>query len=797
MPPISLGTSRFTLALETGQAKLWILLVGVNEYQDRNLPRLRYSALDCQGLGESLSEATQTFPQKEITIHHDFAQRKPLLESVKASLAEIVVSAKTQDTVLFYFSGHGLLDIASQQTVLCLADTEQENLLNTGLTLQELLTMFGRCSAHCQVVWLDACHCGNMTLTGARGGTKERSLDNPTAQLLEALRQRAAKSKGFYALLSCDQGQQSWEFPDLGHGVFSYFLMRGLRGEAANPRGVIEADGLYRYVYNQTLQYIDKANQQLRLINQQKRHRGDPHLYSEYSLQTPKRIVEGVGELILGLKSASLSNNQQRHALMVESWPEDQTSTALSEVFQKEGHFAIAHLATVGKQETEVQQTIQSFLQPWTLTEPNNPTYRPLATLLLYLRGQIEVEAKGESYLVWQNGVRISRSWLRQELRRSHLAQQIVILDCQGTGSIEEWIEELKLCSDHGQCLLGASVPDDDLELFAQVLLESLIAANPQAGLSVAEWLGVLQTNCEQLGMSFAAWLSGTQGVIDILPGKIEESLQDIPKVAPSITEPPPPSATTDTPATASLSPEQYANLSQFLTELVGPIALPLLQSAWEQTSSANELLDNLAQYLSPPQKKYLDKWAISMVEKEENTSLPSVAVSVVPLSESQPQAREAIDSKLSAEQYAQLEAILKEIVGPIAPMLLAQISEQFPQAELLLASFRDYLTSEQKAHFERRIASIFTQTDEKPESVIPPVEVKSPEPTATAIDETFIHQCEQELTQLIGPVAQFIITTTLQERPEISRTEFVATIAAEIPNSEQATYFRQHWTTK
>src|SRR4028118_1203029 len=118
------------------------------------------------------------------------------------------------------------------------------------------------CTAHQQLVWLDACHSGGMTLRGAREETAAELLLNPTPQLVEVLQQRAQKSKGFYALLSCDRGQQSWEFPELGHGVFTYFLMRGLRGEAADAQGRIDVDSLYRYVYHQTLQYIDKTNQQ-------------------------------------------------------------------------------------------------------------------------------------------------------------------------------------------------------------------------------------------------------------------------------------------------------------------------------------------------------------------------------------------------------------------------------------------------------------------------------------------------------------------------------------------------------
>ena len=49
----------------------------------------------------------------------------------------------------------------------------------------------------------------------------------------------------------------------LGHGVFSSDLMRGLQGEAADERGIIDADSLYRYVYRQTLQYIDRGTTSL------------------------------------------------------------------------------------------------------------------------------------------------------------------------------------------------------------------------------------------------------------------------------------------------------------------------------------------------------------------------------------------------------------------------------------------------------------------------------------------------------------------------------------------------------
>lgn len=510
MSPVAVATSRSTHALETGEAKLWVLLVGVNKYQDENLPALRYSALDCQGLGEALAEATQGFPHKEVIIHHDFAVQVPHLKIVRTSLKQIVSEAKPQDTILFYFSGHGVLEPDSQQVVLCLADTEKGNLLDTSLGLQELLQMLGNSSAHQQLVWLDACHSGGMTLRGSRG--EGVPLLNPTLQLVEVLRQRAAQSKGFYALLSCDHTQQSWEFPELGHGVFTYYLMRGLLGEAADSQGVIDADGLYKYVYHQTLQYIDKINQQLRLINQQKRSRGDTELHSEYPLQTPKRIVEGVGELILGLKPDGVNSRHPRQALVIEGISGNQIPLALSKVLRGAGSFELEYWPQPKKAWSEVRKAIQACLC-WQTTKET-------ATVLLYLRGRIEETESGEALLVL-GGVQLSRSWLRQELRRGGIAQQIVVLDCPGASSLCNWVEDLQLGPEQGQCLIAAASTLEEPERFAQALLKTLKAADRQVGLPVAGWIAQLQVELAGTGIIPHIWLSAVQGVIEVLPGRI------------------------------------------------------------------------------------------------------------------------------------------------------------------------------------------------------------------------------------------------------------------------------------
>ncbi|MGK7893531.1 MAG: caspase family protein [Xenococcus sp. (in: cyanobacteria)] len=506
-----------TINQVTQLGKLWILLVGINQYDDRELPSLRYSALDCQGLGEALSEATEN--TRELILHHDFAERKPELATVRNSLKEIVASARSGDTILFYFSGHGLLDPITQQVYLCLADTQKKELTTTGFSLKDILRLLGNCRASQQLIWLDACHSGGMTLRG----TSKISLPNPTSQLVKVLRRKAEKSQGFYALLSCDHSQQSWEFPELGHGVFTYYLMRGLRGEAADAQGIIEADSLYQYVYHQTLRYIDRSNQQIRLINQQKSNRGERQLQSEYPLQTPKRIVEGFGKVIIGQWGVTEGDNLSRQALVIDGLGSNQTSLDLTKVLRGKGGFNVEYFPSKGKTWSDIKETISACL--------NGTANAEITTAFLYLRGKIQYGKAGEAWLVFKNGAYISREWLRKIVHQSRVTQQIIILDFLNGDRIWEWLEELRLEYDRGQCIISYERQQElhspsemnlreRIQQFSRTLVATLQTSNSETGLSAAAWISQLQVELAGSDLIPQIWLSGTRGVIEILPEK-------------------------------------------------------------------------------------------------------------------------------------------------------------------------------------------------------------------------------------------------------------------------------------
>ncbi|MBE9069180.1 caspase family protein [Leptolyngbya cf. ectocarpi LEGE 11479] len=533
MAPMSLKTSRASRILETGKAKLWAILIGIDNYVDDQLPDLAYSAADCQGVADALAVATQSFPRKTLIVHHDTANNLPTLSAVRANLDRIINDAAEQDTVLIYFSGHGSLTATDQQIFLCFQDTDRTNLRETGLSMQELLTILSHCAARHQLVWLDACHSGGLSLKGAsrnnkvlldtyqsddlplQGSRRDNSiiLENPTVQLMDLLRQKAKKSQGFYALLSCGQAQQSWEFSELGHGVFSHYLIQGLLGAAADEKGVIEADKLYKYVYYQTLRYIDETNRKIRLNNQQKRGQGSSKLFSEYPWQTPKRIVEGVGELVLGLRSNNLAMGANRPALIIDGFADSTSSLDFGKQLQKVGGFDVTYCPQVAQVWSEIPQIIENQFQVNTLIG-----YSTSATGLLYLRGQILTEGTNTALLL-RGQQSLAQSWLRRTLRRSHVLQQIVILDCPGANDLQDWISDLQVDDQHGQCLIAGSSPLSNPDAFIQILLETLSTEDPESAFSAASWVTKLQKKLSGTEIQFYSWLSHYRGVIEILPG--------------------------------------------------------------------------------------------------------------------------------------------------------------------------------------------------------------------------------------------------------------------------------------
>jgi serine/threonine protein kinase len=141
----------------------------------------------------------------------------------------------------------------------------------------------------------------------------------------------------------------------------------------------------------------------------------------------------------------------------------------------------------------------------------------------------------------------------------------------------------------------------------------------------------------------------------------------------------------------------------------------------------------------------------------------------------------------LSATQYQRLEKMLLEFVGPVAPTLLRQVKASASNYQELINNLAFHLTEHQQTKFKKQATLLFE------ESTVKPVNASNLSITEiTIINEKFVHQCEHELANLIGPIATFLIQKAIKNSPQISRTDLVQTLATHISNPQQAGQFQQ-----
>jgi len=117
--------------------------------------------------------------------------------------------------------------------------TEPGSLATEGITDQELKDALQKIPALKQVVFLDACHSGTADLVAQAMGASD-----------EVVIKKLSRASGTWVFTAADKQQYALEQTDLGHGLFTYALLKGIAGEAdAGARdGYVKLSELETYV---------------------------------------------------------------------------------------------------------------------------------------------------------------------------------------------------------------------------------------------------------------------------------------------------------------------------------------------------------------------------------------------------------------------------------------------------------------------------------------------------------------------------------------------------------------------
>lgn len=207
-------------AVATKSSTCHVLAVGINDYKNPKLA-LNYARPDAVSFSKLMDErGTGLFKAIELhALYDDQATRPRILEKLD-QLAKII---QPQDVFIFYYAGHGsMVDnkfyfIPMEASRLYDPATVPREAIEASL-LQE---KFKNIAALKQLIIMDACQSGgSVELLANRGATEEKAI----AQL--------SRSAGIHVMASAGSEQFATEFSELGHGVFTYALIRALQGDA-------------------------------------------------------------------------------------------------------------------------------------------------------------------------------------------------------------------------------------------------------------------------------------------------------------------------------------------------------------------------------------------------------------------------------------------------------------------------------------------------------------------------------------------------------------------------------------
>lgn len=210
-------------------------LVGITSYKHAN--RLTYCVDDVDGVNRVLDMSYK----KRVLVTTKAGILAPTRGEILAQLKEFTQLQPDMDLLLFVFSGHG--GVEGEQSYLLARDSQWGALDETAIPVKSVLDKMRGSGAKAKVMLLDACHSG---IDGAKG--------DPQASLfLDHINEHA---KGVVVMASCSLHQKARESHQLRHGIFSYFLIEGLRG-AADTYGSCEVtvSALHQYLTRNVVNY--------------------------------------------------------------------------------------------------------------------------------------------------------------------------------------------------------------------------------------------------------------------------------------------------------------------------------------------------------------------------------------------------------------------------------------------------------------------------------------------------------------------------------------------------------------
>ena len=214
----------------------YAIVIGVERYRQK-LPKADFATQDARLVANYLIKAMGYPEENVITLLNDRASKSDFEKYFEKWLGNNVEKGSR---VFIYYSGHGAPDPKTGGAYLVPYDGDPSFIAETGYSLKRMYDALGKLPATEIVVALDSC------FSGAGG----RSVLAKGARPLVMNLQSTITVSRNMTVLSASSGEQiSSTYDEKGHGLFTYFMLKGIKNEdVVKPDGSIRMDDLFGYI---------------------------------------------------------------------------------------------------------------------------------------------------------------------------------------------------------------------------------------------------------------------------------------------------------------------------------------------------------------------------------------------------------------------------------------------------------------------------------------------------------------------------------------------------------------------
>ena len=241
------GTSQEELIHITrvkARGDIWAVVIGINEYQ--NTRNLKYAVNDARAFKDYIKDNVGISDERIFYLENQNATRDNIQSLLGTKLKRM---ASKEDTVIIFYAGHGAVETDPSnpdgdgfEKYLLPYDADLNDLYTTSISMDEIRKIFQRIRADRVIFIADTCY------SGASGG-RTMMASKTRANLSDKFYERISKGKGRVIISSSSANEISKEDDNLQHGIFSYYMLEGLKGRAdQDGDGIITVSELFSYI---------------------------------------------------------------------------------------------------------------------------------------------------------------------------------------------------------------------------------------------------------------------------------------------------------------------------------------------------------------------------------------------------------------------------------------------------------------------------------------------------------------------------------------------------------------------